>query len=638
MGLTEPALLTTAAPPAVPGEAAGKSALPVDPWRLAGGLWKRRFWILILTVLGIAAGCAMGFLNAQAHYQVTVQLIKREIPSSFRVDEAGEAFHPPILSVGTLIGTATSPKVLRRVVAKSEPKVSLAELRDSVVAKDLKNTDFLFLTLSGSKSAQATVDLANLWAAEVVNFTREMQSQDSRDIGDFLQKQVDNIDDDLHKLNAQIFQFSKEQNLIDVDKQTDAYLRTLGDLELKCESSRIDLETIEFKITGMKAELQRQSPIAEKLRSARTELQALRSQYTDRHPLIIQRLETIQALESQLKLASEDTQADPSIFAGSTLGNTLYLELVQYENEKKALTYQKEQLEKLREEARAKVDTMPEKAAAFGQLKLRKQALETARTLLSSRLKEAQLFEDNSRGYYSILTPASLADLHARGKLFTIEIFTVLGGILLFGGSTAAALVAELLDPKLRTGWEAARAFHGSLLSQFKSGEPDTTRALEIWSRWIAAHPESSRPRVVWTPCPGEEEAQFWQPLFECAARLLPLVRLVDCAPSPLKGMNEKIVIEPVFAEHFSIPQAHQLGMKLQASCRGGETVWIRIAGPVQEPLATLARCGAPPLVLVCLNKASTKFWRTQGELMERTVGPPVGIVAMGELPWKAWK
>ena len=143
---------------------------------------------------------------------------------------------------------------------------------------------------------------------------------------------------------------------------------------------------------------------------------------------------------------------------------------------------------------------------------------------------------------------------------------------------------------------------------------------------------------MIWAPSPGEEEAQFWQPLFECAARLLPLLRLVDCGPSPLKGLNEKIVIEPVFAEQFSIPQAHQLGMKLQASCRGGEIVWIRIAGPVQEPLATLARCGAPPLVLVCLNKASTKFWRLQGELMERTVGPPVGIVAVGELPWKAWK
>ena len=638
MGMTEPALLTTATAPASPGGAAAKSALPVDPWRLAGGLWKRRFWVLIPTVLGIAAGGAMGFLKAQAHYQVTVQLIKREVPSSFRVDEAGEAFHPPTLSVGTLIGTATSPKVLQRVVAKAEPKVSLGELRGSLEVKDLRNTDFLFLTLSGSKSAQATVDLANLWAAEVVDFTREMQSQDSRDIRGFLQKQVDIIDSDLHKLNDQIFQFSKQQNLIDVDKQTDAYLRSLGDLDLKCESTRIDLETIEFKITGVKEELQRQSPLAEKLRSAQTELQALRSQYTDRHPMIVQKLETIQALESQLKLAAENTQADPSIYAGTTLGNTLYLDLVQYENEKKGLTYQKEQLEKLREEARARVDAMPEKAAAFGQLKLRKQALETARTLLSSRLKEAQLFEDNSRGYYSVLAPATLADVHARGKLFTEELFTVVGGILLFGGATVGAIVAELLDPKLRTSWEAARAFHGTLLSQFKSGEPDATRALEIWSRWIAAHPETSRPRVIWAPSPGEEEAQFWQPLFECAARLLPLLRLVDCGPSPLKGLNEKIVIEPVFAEQFSIPQAHQLGMKLQASCRGGEIVWIRIAGPVQEPLATLARCGAPPLVLVCLNKASTKFWRLQGELMERTVGSPVGIVAVGELPWKAWK
>ena len=636
--MTEPAILKTPAHPEPTGGAATKSALSLDPWRFAGGLWKRRFWILILTVVGIAAGYGMGLLKAQAHYQVIVQLIKREVPSSFRVDEAGEAFRPPVLSVGTLIGTATSPKVLERVVAKSDPKVSLSQLRGSVEVKDLRNTDFLFLTLSGSRSAQATVDLANLWATEVVDFTREMQSLDSREIRSFLQKQVSIIDSDLHKLNDQIFQFSKEQNLIDVDKQTDAYLRSLGDLDLKFESTRIDLETIEFKIKGVKEELQRQSPIAEKLRSARAELQALRSQYTDRHPLIVQKLETIQALENQLKLAEENTQDDPSVYAGTTLGNTLYLDLVQYENEKKALTYQKEQLEKLREEARAKVDAMPEKAAAFGQLKLRKQSLETARTLLSSRLREAQLFEDNSRGYYSILAPATLAGVQARGKLFTMELFTVIGGVLFFGGSVVGALLAELLDPKLRTSWEAARAFHGSLLSKFKSGEPDTSRALEIWSRWIAAHPETSRPRVVWTPSPGEEEAQFWQPLFDCAARLLPLLRLVDCGPSPLRSENEKIVIESVPADQFSIAQAQQLGMKLQAACRGGEVVWVRLAGPVQEPLATLARCGAPPLVLVRLNKESTKFWRIQSELLERTVASPVGVVAVGELPSKAWK
>src|SRR5262249_47294614 len=91
--------LTAANPP---GESAAPSpapqppasSLPVDPWRLLGGLLKRKYWIIIALVLGAGLGLTWGLLKARTRYLVTVQLIKQELPSAFRVSEVGEAFRP----------------------------------------------------------------------------------------------------------------------------------------------------------------------------------------------------------------------------------------------------------------------------------------------------------------------------------------------------------------------------------------------------------------------------------------------------------------------------------------------------------------------------------------------------------------
>ncbi|MEI8339947.1 MAG: hypothetical protein WCH43_00225 [Verrucomicrobiota bacterium] len=98
--------------------------LPVDPWRLIGGVWKRRRLVLIGLFAGMLLGLCFGLLRSKTRYQVSVQLIKRDLPSAFRVGETGEAFRPRQLSAGTLVGAAGADNVLERVAEKSSPKVS----------------------------------------------------------------------------------------------------------------------------------------------------------------------------------------------------------------------------------------------------------------------------------------------------------------------------------------------------------------------------------------------------------------------------------------------------------------------------------------------------------------------------------
>ena len=616
------------------GEPGGTGSFPVDPVRLLGGLWKRRRWMVAGLVSGALLGLCLGLFRAKTRYIITVQLIKRDLPSAFRVGELGEAFRPHQLSGGTLVGTAAAVNVLERVAAKSSPPVSVGELKGGIEVKDQRNTDFVFLTLYGRQGKKETADLANLWASEVVQFSRELQSQESREIRQFLQQQVDETDSELRKLNGEILAFSKRENLVDASKQIDAYLHSLSELDLKYESTRIDLETMDFKIKGVETELRRQSPVAEKWRTAKAEVDDLRSRYTDQNPLVIEKLEKMKALEAELKAEESKPQVDLSSFAGTALGNTLYLDLVHYQNEKKALARQEEALAKLRTQERSRLNEIPEKAAAFAQLALKKQSLETARSLLFSRLREAQLFEENAPGYFRVFAPAEAGQVTVKSKISKMAIFTI--GLAVFAAMTAMvlALVAELLDPLLRTGWEAAKSIGAPLFATLPAEGGEPLAGAEIWARWIGAAAGDGLPRIIWSPSPGPEEQRFWELLVDKASSLLPQLRVIDCGPPGLpEGARDKIRIERIETGKFSIADARQLGDRARESRQRGEETWIRLCGPVHEPLTTVAKCGQPPLVIVRLNAESNDFWKTQGELLEKTVGRVSGVIATGGVP-----
>ena len=161
----------------------------------------------------------------------------------------------------------------------------------------------------------------------------------------------------------------------------------------------------------------------------------------------------------------------------------------------------------------------------------------------------------------------------------------------------------------------------------------------ELWAHWVGAKRSPGLPRLVWSPLPSEAEQLFWEPLLERAASLLTSLRVIDCGSPPLPpSRHDNVCVEHIDVTQYSIPEAHRLGAQLRESCQNGGEVWIRLAGPVHEPLTTLGRCGLPALVLVPLHAETTEFWRTQGELLAKTVVAPEGVVGIGEVPWREWK
>lgn len=629
--------------------------LPVDPFRLLGGLWQRRYGLIMGGFAGAVLATAVGFLRTETRYQVSAQLIEREVPDSFRAGEIGEAFKPRTLSTATLLGLAGSNNVLSRVAERADPPVSLSLLRRSTAVAEQRGTDYLFLTVSGYDSAAATVTLANLWSEEVVDYTRDMQSRESREIRQYLQQELDSNQADLERVGGGMLEYTRREGLVNIDKQIDAQLRSIGDLDLRYESARLEIDATKVKLRGLETELRRQSPLADELKEARANLDQIRNRYTDTNPIALEAAERVTAIEARLDLDRETPNDDLSRYAGTFLGNTLYLQILQLRSQEEAVSNSLAELKSLRDQARAELRELPAKEMGIAQLTRNRSSLESTRNLLLSRLREAELFEERAPGYYQVFSPATVESVITRGKPIKVAVYGLLG--LFAGGGLAfvGALGLELLDNRLRTGREAAKAWGAPLLASLPAtppADPETLRDTQhqLWSRWLGSATTATPYQVIWAPLPDASEDMLWSGLLGEARRLLPSLLVIDMGEStsalPVLSTLPAVSLDAATqgprslqrvalpGEALSIDEAHDVARRIQHIAASGRPVWIRFIGHVREPLSTLAQIGAPGLIVVPAERGSIPFWREQAARYRATVGRVGGVVMVGETPW----
>ena len=300
---------------------------------------------------GLALGLLFGIFKAKTRWEVSLQLMKRDTPTSFSMGSDGNPYHPREFTASTLESAAVSRTVLERVAAKSKPPLTPEFLKLCVKVEEEKKTDFITLTISGYTSAAATADLANLWAQEVVNFPKDVTTAESREIRGAIEGQLVRNQAELKKLDQEALEAPRSE------VQLDAYMRSQGDIEMKIDSSKIDIESLDSEIATLRGELIRQSPLADQLRQANADLEQSRARYTEQNPLVIEKREKITSLEAEMKSHANAAQSDLSKFAGPEVGNHLYMNIVELENQREALRRQNEEMSQLREKSICKPPT-----------------------------------------------------------------------------------------------------------------------------------------------------------------------------------------------------------------------------------------------------------------------------------------
>jgi uncharacterized protein involved in exopolysaccharide biosynthesis len=460
--------------------------LPFDPVRLVAAVCRRWVWVL---VSGLAAGGlagVSGYFKLEPQFTASAQLMRQEPAGTFRASQLGEPFKPRQLSVPTLVSLMRSPAVLQATSELTQPRLSVRAILAGLTINPERNTDLISVSFRSSRSDQAAMRVVNLFGTEVVRLTREMQGQEAAEVNRLLRKQVAKTEEDLREVNSELLAFSKDAGLIDVDKEIDAYLRKLGELDLRHEAARIDYETLDLRIAALEKELSEHNPVLERVRVARDRLSELLTQFTEANPLVAEQRERLAAAERDLGSAAgmpitPPRQGESSLVAG------FYQELVTLRTQKEVLKAQLEKLASTRASVDDRLRLLPEKGMHYARIKARQQSLETSQSLLASRQREAQLYEESPMGYYRFFEcRPDQVEVAGRGK--RVLMIAVAGGIL--GSLLCMAFVGltESLDDRVKTVADVKRATRLPVLARLP--ELETMDAVErsSWAfrTWMA--------------------------------------------------------------------------------------------------------------------------------------------------------
>jgi len=475
---------------AIPNASASGSKfyLPLDPIRWLEAMRANWYWIFLSGVLFSCAGAAAGFWRFENKFAVEIQLIRRELPNSFRASDVGEAFKPRQLSTPTITSMLRSSTLLQNVARKASPPISTRQLQQCLRITPEKNTDLIRISMENTISAKAVTDLVNLYGSEAVLLIRSLQTQEAVELSQFLKKQLTQTEKDIYEAQQELLAFSRDSEFISADKEADAYLRSMGDLQMKLETARIELETIDFRIKNLEKELRQQDPAVIKLRQAKEELESILLRYTDANPIVKEQKTKIKSFEEQL--ANETTNTSTVLQApGTTLGNSLYLDIISLKAQKESMGRQVEKWSSLREESQRKLSSLPEKSIQYARIKARADSLETTRMLLAGRHREAELFEkDDTLAYYRVFAPASVADVSRTSRQTKVMVLALAG----FVGGAGLALMVLLayifLDKRIITGGDLRACLRRPLIGTLDELNAESSESLHEWAfrTWAA--------------------------------------------------------------------------------------------------------------------------------------------------------
>ncbi|MFZ4680973.1 MAG: GumC family protein [Terrimicrobiaceae bacterium] len=615
-----------------------------DLMRLPVAFW-RRWWIpSALGLVGIVLGLLAGLKVFEVSSIVSVRLMARS-PQSFAVSTS--SYVPSQLQGATLLGALASPQVAREVAGKFEGGRSPGELQSMVSIEEIRKTDFVDIVVSTPFGAEETAALATLWAEEALGFTSRLQSNESAEMKSYLQEQLQRTDRELEEVNKRIVAMREQAGVVDAEKEIDAYLKSLADLDLKYETARIDLEALELQLTSLRKEIRKHSPSFEELKTEEAKLAELAEYYTDQNPVYQEALNRVEALRKRVKDEIDSQQAALSEFTGTYVGNALYLQILELESKRENLTLQQKQMQTMRETARAKLKDLPEMAMVAGPLLESAQTLRTARDALLNRLQEVAVFQEVAPGYYRMFKAPTARDVAVGSRRNKLILAAAGLGLLFFGIGLLAVAGLEYLDPTVRTPAEAEVALQCRSLARIPPPSPRKKSSgippQELWAGVIGAL-SSGRTRAFWAPVATPSAAAFWHALLEggrsMGIRILivhlagdlpaPLAELPRIAPHQLQNPppGEPVVLLETPAAPSGV-QSNDLVEKIRAAATSYQEIWIETSGLAREPVAGILREFPETIVLCALGTSDRKFWNTQRTLF--TVHKPLrGVVSIG--------
>jgi protein involved in polysaccharide export with SLBB domain/capsular polysaccharide biosynthesis protein len=513
---------------------------PFDPWRLLSAVRRRWYWL----VVGALSLAALAFFAGDrlVRYKVSISLVRRQLDSAINTNEQ-DPNRPRMLADQTLYAFMRSGEVLRRVAAHAATlnppvKISAEELSKSVGITPSANPDILILSVSGRRNSPALATLANIFAEEVVRYTRDIQAAESGDVATYLAQKVKIADKELDDARQELLQFQKDAGFVlNLDREAENYLKQISDYDTQLEKARIEYESDKLMAKGVQREMVKIDPKKDKIKEEEEKLASMLVEMREAHPDVILQKRKIEAL----KKAQTDPDGTPGLqMSSSAFGNSLQVQTLEYEAKAGAAQQQIAEYTKKISEVRGKLNGISDKSIKYADLKAKIASREATRQLLEQKQKASQLFVENAMGFYRVVGQASARDIDWKRRAMKIAAMTIVGASVGLFTAMFLACFVEVSDTRLKTVADIERATRlpvlatlGDLTKMSPSDQINWAfRTLTILRGKLCAHPDDALVCGFISSRPGEGRSTWVNLLVSAASQRGLRVLTVDTRPT----------------------------------------------------------------------------------------------------------
>ncbi len=605
--------------------------LPFDPIRLLGGVLSRWPWIVIGMIVMGTLGVIAGVSLTKPSFAISTSLIKRRVPQTVRTSETGQAYRPVDLNDATLLATLMASEPLDLAITRAGNNLDPSSARGLTEAEQLEGTDIFYITYHSPVSAEDAIHFAGIWAEEINAYTQRLQQTEAHEVRLILEKEVLALEKQIEDTNLEILNFSKEKGYLGGETQVAAALGQLSQIDLQLDAAKTSASAKEQQLKNFNDQIQRQSPIELQLKTAKEELANLRASYTDANPLVQTKLQSIEYLTGQIEqLGGNKGNNDLEAYTGTPLGNQLYLSIIGLRNEYVAATSQIKSLEEAQRIASDRLKEFPGIISTYDALKTKRNTITEGLSLMSNRLKEAEIFASGAPGYWQVFQAPDPRRVIPSSMLKKPAALGAVGAI--FGGLLSVMLTLLLTHRSSRRSiLECCAATRAPLIANIPVDRENEARDAidQLWVTHLARRLSNSIHLLLWTAALSPtEERKFWLMLADAAWKDTGKpIRVLDFTPDTLWDAEPR----PDSMDWFACPQSPTYPVQL--SSRNYTATIVRAAsfpnGEARELLPQIDHW----ISVVSGNKESLRRHGKLRTVTEAYLPPCDGTIALTEVP-----
>lgn len=342
-----------------------------------------------------------------------------------------------------------------------------------------EQTDALYISATSNQAYEASL-VANLYAEEYIQRTREKSRADLKASREFLEEQADTLRREVQAAERQLQEYMRREDAVSLEQETGRVVQRISELEAERAQLRIELDMKQAALETQREELQKIEPrlaerlsssLGERLSKLQTEQATLESridrverenpnldptsrlgrelrQMKERAATLEQRTDSLASRYVQESLSAGGVAASSGEGGGPR--GVAYVteqrrELAQKRIEINGLEARIGALNERLAENRQSLEEIPSRSIRMAQLQRERRSAEQIYSFVQEKLQEARLAEQSEMGYAEVIRPAGPGRPMGPNTRKNLMLSFVLG--LVLGGGLV--VLREQLDTRI---------------------------------------------------------------------------------------------------------------------------------------------------------------------------------------------